>query len=261
MRKTLAATILSICLALVAGWSHADSETWQQQDLAEMEEVEVVYGDSQDTLEGFNRVMFSFNENVDKVTLKPIAQVYQAVLPKVAQTGVANFFSNLNDIPNALNNFLQFKLIDAASDIGRVVVNSTVGILGLFDVASPIGLKKHEEDFGQTFAYWGVGSGPYIVLPFLGPSTLRDATGDVVGFISPVQYPWPNVKAANISLAVEVVEDRSQLLGRERVLRDLAKEMATDLYSAVRAFYLAQRNNLINDGQLNTDELDDLYLE
>lgn len=128
-----------------------------------------------DSLESFNRSIYSFNVGLDKYFLKPIAKGYKAVTPEFVNTSVTNFFSNLGDVGNAVNNLLQFKVNDAINDTERFVFNSTFGFAGLLDVASAAGLEKHNEDFGQTLARWGVGSGPYIMLPFLGPSTIRDA--------------------------------------------------------------------------------------
>ncbi|MDD2872564.1 MAG: VacJ family lipoprotein, partial [Azoarcus sp.] len=129
----------------------------------------------QDPLEGYNRAMFSFNEGLDKAVIKPAAQVYEAVLPSPVRTGVGNVFGNLGDPWIGINNLLQGKVADALSDMMRFVFNSTFGIAGLFDIASEMGFAKHDEDFGQTLGRWGVGDGAYIVLPFFGSRTLRDA--------------------------------------------------------------------------------------
>src|SRR5450830_1572514 len=127
-----------------------------------------------DPFEGYNRAMFKFNDTVDTYALKPAATAYKKVLPTFVQTGVSNFFGNLADAWTGVNNLLQGKGRDGVSDIGRVALNTTVGLLGLFDVASEAGLRKHNEDFGQTLGVWGVPSGPYLMLPLLGPSTIRD---------------------------------------------------------------------------------------
>ena len=132
-----------------------------------------------DPFEGFNRAMFSVNEGID-VVAKPIAEGYDTVAPAPVKAGIGNFFGNLSDVWTALNNFLQGKGGDGLSDVGRVLVNTTVGIAGLFDVASEIGLEKHAEDFGQTLGVWGVGDGPYMYWPIIGPRTLRDTFGWVV---------------------------------------------------------------------------------
>ncbi len=132
-------------------------------------------GNPRDPLEPINRAIYQFNEGLDKTVVSPAAELYRGVLPQFVRTGVSNFFANINDVLIALNNLLQGKLPDAVSDVGRVAVNTTVGLLGVLDVATEIGLEKHDEDFGQTLGRWGVGDGPYLVLPFFGPSNLRDA--------------------------------------------------------------------------------------
>ena len=131
-------------------------------------------GNPDDPLEGYNRAMFSFNDSVDKAVIKPVATGYKKVMPEVARTGVTNFFSNLGDVWIGVNNVLQGKVGPGVSDFGRFAINTTVGIFGLFDVASDAGLEKHNEDFGQTLGRWGVGTGAYVVLPILGPSDVRD---------------------------------------------------------------------------------------
>ena len=136
-----------------------------------------VAADVGDPWEGMNRSIFEFNEGLDAYVAKPIAEGYQAVTPQVVDTGISNFFSNLEDVLIVFNDLFQLKPVQAASDSARFVVNSTVGLLGFFDVASHIGLVKHDEDFGQTLGYWGVGAGPYVMLPVLGPSNLRDTFG------------------------------------------------------------------------------------
>jgi phospholipid-binding lipoprotein MlaA len=137
-------------------------------------------GNPKDPIEGFNRAMFSFNETVDKALIKPVAQGYDYVTPQPVQTGVSNFFDNIADLWIGFNNLIQGKPGEALSDVGRVLINTTVGIVGLFDVATGMGLEKHEEDFGQTLGRWGVGDGAYVVLPIFGPRTLRDTGGFLV---------------------------------------------------------------------------------
>ncbi len=133
--------------------------------------------DPRDPIESFNRQVFEFNEVVDRAVLKPVAQAYEFVLPEPVRDCIGNIFSNFREPSNAVNNLLQGKPIDAVSDTCRFVVNSTVGLLGCFDPARQMGLEKHNEDFGQTLGRWGIGSGPYLVVPILGPSTVRDAIG------------------------------------------------------------------------------------
>ena len=200
--------------------------------------------DARDPLEPVNRAIYSFNDHVDHLLLKPAAEIYRGVLPPIVRTGVSNFFSNINDVLVALNNLLQGKIDKAASDAGRVVVNSTIGLLGVFDVATGMGLEKHDEDFGQTLGYWGVGNGPYLVLPFFGPSNFRDAAGRFVDFYTdPITYVDPP-HDRNILWGVRIINRRAELLGATEVL----ETAALDPYAFVRDGYLQRRRNLIHDG-------------
>jgi phospholipid-binding lipoprotein MlaA len=202
-------------------------------------------GNPRDPLEGLNRAVFSFNEGVDNVIIKPVASGYKTLIPELARTGVTNFFSNLRDVWIGVNNILQGKVVDGASDFGRFAINSTVGMLGLFDIASNTGLEKHNEDFGQTLGRWGVGSGAYVVLPILGSSTLRDGlsllfidwNGDPVWYMS-------NVPARNTLIGVRLIDPRANLLDIGR----LAEDAALDHYAYLRDAYLQRRRSLIYDG-------------
>ncbi len=167
-------------------------------------------GNPKDPIEGYNRAMFSFNETVDKAVIKPVAQGYNYVTPQPVQTGVSNFFGNLADIWTSVNNLLQGKPGDALSDAGRVLINSTVGILGLFDVATPMGLEKHEEDFGQTLGRWGVGDGAYVVLPILGPRTVRDTVGLAADiYTDPVRDADAHRGYRNTAIALRAIDTRA----------------------------------------------------
>jgi ABC-type transporter lipoprotein component MlaA len=141
------------------------------------------FGDPRDPFEEVNRATFSFNELLDRALFTPLAQGYNAITPAPVNRGVTNFFNNLGDIGSAANNLLQFKVGRAVSDLGRVAVNSTLGILGVVDVASNLNLPRYNEDFGQTLGVWGLEPGPYLVLPIIGPSTVRDASGFAVDFL------------------------------------------------------------------------------
>lgn len=215
-----------------------------------------------DPWQGFNRSIYSFNDTLDRHALKPVAEGYRAVMPDFAEQGVRNFFSNLNDVSVAVNNLLQAKLKDSFSDIGRLLVNSTVGVLGLFDVASSIGLEKHQEDFGQTLATWGVGSGPYIVWPFFGPSTLRDTPSLVVDtvLLDPVTHVELKLAERAAVIALDRVSRRAELLSLEQAV----DEISTDRYTFIREAYLDRRDFLIHDGlppQRNNDLYDELDAE
>jgi phospholipid-binding lipoprotein MlaA len=200
--------------------------------------------DPRDPYEGFNRAMFSFNDGLDKAVLKPVATAYHDVLPGPLRTMVRNFFSNISDIFIGVNNMLQGKPRDGLSDWARVLWNTTLGLGGINDVASEMGLEKHNEDFGQTFAKWGAGSGPYLVLPFFGPSDGRDAVG--LGFdlfTSPIAN-YHDVPVRNSLTALRVVSERSDLLEASTILQ----QAALDKYSFTRDFYLQRRKSLIYDG-------------
>jgi phospholipid-binding lipoprotein MlaA len=206
-----------------------------------------------DPWEVYNRHMFDLNDRVDRAVLKPIAQVYAEYLPEPVRDCVSNVFSNFNDVPNALNNLLQAKPVEAVSDICRVAINSTVGLLGCFDVAGKMGLQRSEEDFGQTLGRWGSAAGPYFVWPFLGPSSVRDAFGRVVGFYTdPVDYLRP-IALRNSMLGLRLVDTRALILPAERLL-DAA---ALDRYQFIRDAYLQRRNNLVFDGNPPRPRSDD----
>ena len=199
-----------------------------------------------DPLEPINRAVYQFNDALDKVVMKPVATVYREVLPNVVRTGVTNFFNNLYDILTALNNLLQGKIADAVSDVGRLAVNTTVGVAGLIDVATEIGLERHKEDFGQTLGRWGIGDGPYLQIPFLGPSSVRDAIGAFGDYkVDPIRWIWRDHVAARNSLwGLYFVNLRASLLDSTKIL----DEAALDPYEFQRDAYLQRRRNLIYDG-------------
>jgi phospholipid-binding lipoprotein MlaA len=201
--------------------------------------------DDPDPLEGFNRAMFAFNEAADKAVIKPVARAYQAVLPSPVNTGITNFFSNLNDVVVLVNSLLQFRLHDAAMNSSRIVFNTTFGVLGLFDVASHMELPKQQKDFGQTLGRWGVGEGYFIVLPLLGPSTVRDTFG-LVGdfFVNPVTWATDSSTTQWSLWGLDLIDRRADLLRIERAFADAQ----IDPYSFQRSAYLQQRRNLVHDG-------------
>jgi phospholipid-binding lipoprotein MlaA len=199
---------------------------------------------SSDPWEGLNRKTFAFNDAVDRAVLKPVATGYQKVVPEVARTGVNNFFANLEDIGTSINNFLQGKPVEGINDLGRIVVNTTFGILGLRDVATELGVEKHYEDFGQTLAVWGVQPGPYLVLPLLGPSTARDGPARVV---DPSWYYSNYVDSSSAYWGfwtLDKVRSRANLLQAEGVL----DEAALDKYSFIRDAWLQRRRSQVYDG-------------
>ena len=206
-----------------------------------------------DPIEGFNRAMFSFNDGLDKAIIKPVAQGYDYVLPQPVQTGVSNFFGNIADVFIAVNNLLQGKPADAASDAGRFLLNTTVGILGVFDVATPAGLEKHDEDFGQTFGRWGVGEGAYVVWPFIGSRTVRDTAGYVVDVAVDPVWNVDHVPTRNSLAVLRLVDTRASLLPAEKVIDDAA----LDKYTYMRDAYLQRRKSLVYDGTPPREKLED----
>jgi len=200
--------------------------------------------DPRDPLEVLNRGVYKFNDGVDTMLLKPAAEIYQGVIPPIARTGVRNVFNNLNDVVVALNNLLQGKFTEAASDVGRIAINTTAGLFGLFDVATPAGLEKHEEDFGQTLGFWGVGDGPYLVLPFVGPRNLRDTAGLFVDWQVDPLLQFDPVRTRNQLWGLRAVSLRAELLSASKLL----SIAALDEYEFVRDAYLQRRRNLIYDG-------------
>lgn len=197
-----------------------------------------------DPIEGFNRSMFGFNEKVDENVLKPVATGYKNVVPSPARTGVTNFYNNFEDAWSAVNSLLQLKFEHAASNTMRVLVNTTLGFGGLLDWGSEMRLQRYNEDLGQTFGYWGVGEGPYVVWPFLGPSTARDS------FALPVDLavgPGLIIDSTPVSIgvsALNVVNTRANLLDSTALLDDIV----LDKYIFVRDGFLQRRRSQVYDG-------------
>jgi phospholipid-binding lipoprotein MlaA len=220
--------------------------------------------DPRDPWESMNRSVYKFNDSVDKAVLKPVAQAYRFVTPRLIRVGVTNFFGNINDVSVFFNDVFQGKGQRAVAGAGRVIINTTFGLGGFIDVAGAAGNPKQNEDFGQTLGFHGIGPGPYWTLPLLGPSTVRDAGGRVVDtFLTPTTYLINN---GNVSLglsAVEAVNLRSNLLDTEKVLDEAG---AVDKYSFLRDAFLQRREVLIHDGNppkkngdddFSLDELDE----
>lgn len=207
--------------------------------------VSATAGDNpRDPYEGFNRAMFATNEVIDKA-VKPVAQAYDAGVPLPVKAGVGNFFGNVGDLWTGVNSALQGKGGNAGNDFGRLLVNSTVGIFGLFDVASELGMEKHDEDFGQTLAVWGVGDGGYLYWPIIGPRTLRDTGGFIVDTnVDPVWH-IDSIPVRNSAVALRFVDIRASLLPADKVV----DEAALDKYSYVRDAYLQRRRSQIYDGR------------
>jgi phospholipid-binding lipoprotein MlaA len=208
--------------------------------------------DPRDPYESFNRSVYKFNERVDRAVLRPTARAYRAVLPQFVRTSIGNFFSNINDVRVVLNQTLQGKFTTAYADFGRVAINSTLGVLGLFDIASEAGIEKHQEDFGQTLGWYGVQPGPYIMLPLFGPSNARDTVGwGADWFTDPLTYIDPTGLQYGLT-AGRYVNRRADLLDATDVLKT-----TLDPYQFARDAYLQRRRNLVYDGKppLDKDEV------
>jgi phospholipid-binding lipoprotein MlaA len=201
-----------------------------------------------DPWERLNRTTFCFNEFMDRTLLKPIAKGYQVVTPQFVDRGVSNFFSNIEEVPIFANHLLQFEGKYAVKGLGRLVVNSTIGLLGLFDVASKMGIERHETDLGLTFGHWGAGPGPYLVLPFFGPSTVRDGIGRAGdAALDPISYP--DEKSTRVAArSLEAVDLRADLLSVEELVTG-------DRYVFLRDTYLQRRAYQIS-GELPEEEED-----
>ncbi len=226
--------------------STTDSTLYEvTQEVAETEENFTDEKSDTDPWEGFNRAVYRFNGVLDKAILKPVAKGYIKVTNKPVRKGVSNFFSNLGEPTTIINDMLQGKLKQGAKDTARFMVNSTAGLLGIFDVAKRINLKKHREDFGQTFGKWGVGTGPYLVLPIFGPSNLRDGIGRIPGFYTdPAPYIGDGSTTPVLLRAASIVDFRSELLRLEPLL-----EQQIDPYVLVREGYLQSRLKAVYDGK------------
>ncbi len=210
-----------------------------------------------DPWEGWNRKVQTFNDNLDEYAMKPVAKGYRWVMPTFADQGVTNFFSNIDDIGVALNDLLQGKFGQAGEDTGRFLLNSTIGLAGFIDVADRVDLEKHDEDFGQTLGVWGVPMGPYLVLPFFGPSSPR-GVGGLMGdaAMNPISYLGTGVSIG--LFALNAIDTRADYLNMEKI----ATEAAIDRYSFFRDAYLSRRRYLVNDGNIQEqDFFDDEFEE
>jgi phospholipid-binding lipoprotein MlaA len=209
------------------------------------------YAQQKDPFESFNRGVYAFNDTLDKAIIKPVAQGYSKVTPTPVKNMVNNFFSNLDDVVVTVNDLLQFKFRQAASDGCRVIFNSTFGLFGLINITDK--LEKHNEDFGQTLGYWGVPSGPYLMLPFFGPSSIRDGSGLYADSFVSVIGRTRHVPTRNSAWLAEGVNTRAGLLEQEKVI----DEAVIDRYSFIRDAYLMRRQSLVYDGNPPKQKFDD----
>lgn len=207
--------------------------------------------DPRDPYEGFNRSVYAFNDSIDRAAIRPVAVAYRDNIPQPVRTGVSNFFGNLSQPVVIINSALQGKFGDAISDTGRFLINTTIGIGGIFDPATHVGLEANNEDFGQTLGVWGFGPGPYLVLPALGPSTVRDASGMAVStYVDPTYSLIPVPERYGLYL-IRAIDLRAGLLDVDHFL-----EEEFDPYVAMREAYLQRRRHLIYDGDPPPEEGD-----
>ena len=218
---------------------------------ADVDDSRVAY----DPAESLNRGIYKFNDGLDRVTTKPLARGYQAITPSPVRRGIGNFFHNLTVPRSALNNFLQGKPDRGLDDVARLLLNSTIGIGGLFDFASYAGLERYDEDFGQTLAVWGVPDGPFVTLPILGPRTLRDAFTEPLDMFAYPLYHYDNSSVRDPLVVLRIIDLREGLLSAEELLKD-----SKDPYVTIRESYLQNRRYEIFDGEPPVDD-DDLYDE
>ena len=205
-----------------------------------------------DPFEDLNRDIFIFNEKLDEKLLKPAALTYRKVTPQFARTGVTNFFNNLEEIDTTINQVLQGEIKYAFNDAGRFVINSTIGLFGLIDVASKMGLEKHEEDFGQTLGVWGFDSGPYIMIPFLGPSNPRDLLSRPISSFLSGTFAMEDNDVKITLVGIDALETRERLLDAETLI-------IGDKYIFIKDAYVQSREYEINNGSTENDEfLDDM---
>ncbi|MBH8610528.1 MULTISPECIES: MlaA family lipoprotein [Pseudomonas] len=199
-----------------------------------------------DPWESINRPIYKFNDVLDTYALKPLAQGYQYVTPQFVEDGIHNFFQNIGDVRNLANDLLQAKPAAAGVDTARLIFNTTFGLLGFIDVGTKMGLHRNDEDFGQTLGYWGVGSGPYVMLPFFGPSTLRDAPSTYLDTYTGAYRYVNDVPVRNSFFALDVIDTRANLLSSEKLITG-------DKYTFIRNAYLQNREFKVKDGQVEDD--------
>jgi phospholipid-binding lipoprotein MlaA len=204
-----------------------------------------------DPWERYNRHMFEFNDTLDRNVLKPVAEGYEEYIPQPVRECIGNFFANIRDIPIGLNNLLQGKPRAGVSDFGRVITNTIAGVFGCFDVATKAGLEKHNEDFGQTLGRWGFDSGPYFIIPLLGPSSVRDAVGRLPDNTLNPQFQLRGATEYPVLFVLDLLDTRASLLPAERAFSGVA----LDRYQFIRDAYLQRRRSLVYDGSPPEDEV------
>ena len=216
--------------------------------IAEDEDVNV------DPFESTNRIVFEISDDLDTMIIRPVAEIYRDVTPRFIKNSVTNFFYNLSEVDTIINQLLQGKIVLAGQDSLRFLINSTIGIVGFVDVASRVGFERHDEDFGQTLGYWGVPAGPYVFLPLIGPSTIRDSFSKPTSWFLSGNLSVSDEEAKIIINLLDAVETRERLLVAEKLI-------VGDKYEFVKSVYLQTRNDLVFDGEVEDEFLTDLELD
>ena len=216
--------------------------------IAEVEDVNV------DPFESTNRIVFEISDDLDTMIIRPVAEIYRDVTPRFIKNSVTNFFYNLSEVDTIINQLLQGKIVLAGQDSLRFLINSTIGIVGFVDVASRVGFERHDEDFGQTLGYWGVPAGPYVFLPLIGPSTIRDSFSKPTSWFLSGNLSVSDEEAKIFINLLDAVETRERLLVAEKLI-------VGDKYEFVKSVYLQTRNDLVFDGEVEDEFLTDLELD
>lgn len=216
--------------------------------IAEDEDVNV------DPFEPTNRIVFEISDDLDTMIIRPVAEIYRDVTPRFIKNSVTNFFYNLSEVDTIINQLLQGKIVLAGQDSLRFLINSTIGIVGFVDVATRVGFERHDEDFGQTLGYWGVPAGPYVFLPLIGPSTIRDSFSKPTSWFLSGNLSVSDEEAKIFINLLDAVETRERLLVAEKLI-------VGDKYEFVKSVYLQTRNDLVFDGEVEDEFLTDLELD
>ena len=216
--------------------------------IAENEDVNV------DPFESTNRIVFEISDDLDTMIIRPVAEIYRDVTPRFIKNSVTNFFYNLSEVDTIINQLLQGKIVLAGQDSLRFLINSTIGIVGFVDVATRVGFERHDEDFGQTLGYWGVPAGPYVFLPLIGPSTIRDSFSKPTSWFLSGNLSVSDEEAKIFINLLDAVETRERLLVAEKLI-------VGDKYEFVKSVYLQTRNDLVFDGEVEDEFLTDLELD
>ena len=207
-----------------------------------------------DPFESTNRIVFEISDDVDTMIIRPVAEIYRDVTPRFIKNSVTNFFYNLSEVDTIINQLLQGKIVLAGQDSLRFLINSTIGIVGFVDVATRVGFERHDEDFGQTLGYWGVPAGPYVFLPLIGPSTIRDSFSKPTSWFLSGNLSVSDEEAKIFINLLDAVETRERLLVAEKLI-------VGDKYEFVKSVYLQTRNDLVFDGEVEDEFLTDLELD